>query len=89
MPMMSEDKLRRLIDTLRYLIVHKAMTCTHAKFGKGMCHACNQEVFGTQCAVDALLYATGDNAGKTVTRSVMEDERVQKEVSEWIARGRK
>lgn len=88
MPMMSEDKLRRLIDTLRYLIAHKAMTCHHAKQGGGLCPACKQEAFGETCAVDALLWTAGET-DKTVTRSIMEDEKVQKEVSEWIARGRK
>lgn len=88
MPMMSEGKLRRLIDTLTYAADFSPCDC-HLR-GPRHEMTCTLGAAAMRQTLDALRLVLGEGYKPNGTvGQMMEDERLQKLVSEWIARGRK
>lgn len=87
MPMMNEEKLRRLIDTLTYAADFSPCDC-HLR-GPRHEMTCTLGAAAMRQTLDALRLVLGEGYKPNgAVWLMMEDEKTQREVSEWIARGR-
>lgn len=88
MPMMSEEKLRRVIDTMTFIADFSPCDCHLC--GPAHTMACRMGAASLRCTIETLRFVLGEEFREnSPTPRAMNDERLQKLVSEWIARGRK